>query len=383
MKHFIISSIAFFAFIGCGSSGTTTPTDSYTDVTVERGPVIGAFVVDSAGKRAMNMGEGTYRFYVDPTYPLSVYGGYIDVNRDGDIDANDTKLSFSLMLQEQNRNRITVATTLAQDATVKSYLESTYGMSEDDLYNFTPGTSAKIAAISNLVFKYAVENNITLEEINTTILESIKTDIQTQITSIESNTTDTLVNIVKTIETALVQELNISLSDANFTLINDEITASSVQERDPLALLEAMGDYNLSEDDVNGLIYMYEEEKVARDVYNYFYAKYGFRIFTNIASSEQQHMDAVKALLDKYEITYPSLAAGDFEDASLQSLYDNLTAQGDVSLSAALEVGVLIEETDIDDLNERIIDAPADVEIIYTNLLNGSYNHLNAFTKQL
>lgn len=383
MKNLIILIITFFTFVGCGSSGTSTPTDSYTDITVERGPIIGAFVVDSDGKRAMNMGEGRYRFYLEPTYPLSVYGGYIDVNRDGNIDLNDTQLSFSLMLQEQNRNRITVATTLAQDATIKSYLESTFGMSDDDLYNYTPGTSAKIAAISNLVFKYAVENNITLEDINTTILESIKSDIETQIASIENNTSDTLVNIVTTIETALVEELNITLVDANLSLIADEIAASTVQEKDPSALLESMGEYNLTEDDINGLIYMYEEEKVARDVYNYFYTKYGFRIFTNIASSEQQHMDAVKALLDKYEIVYPSLEAGEFKDDSLQSLYDNLTAQGDASLNAALEVGVLIEETDIDDLNERIIGAPADIEIIYTNLLNGSYNHLNAFTKQL
>ena len=43
----------------------------------------------------------------------------------------------------------------------------------------------------------------------------------------------------------------------------------------------------------NDLIQLREEEKLARDVYLYLYAQWDQWIFSNIAKSEQQHMDAV------------------------------------------------------------------------------------------
>ncbi|MBD3793210.1 MAG: DUF2202 domain-containing protein [Campylobacterales bacterium] len=109
-------------------------------------------------------------------------------------------------------------------------------------------------------------------------------------------------------------------------------------------------------------------------------------IFANIARSEQKHMDALEVLLDRYELTAPSTldSQGVFENTDLQALYVQLIAQGELSATEALKAGVLIEETDIADL-EEIIDAgvPEDLEVIYQNLLNGSYNHLNAFNNQL
>ena len=51
----------------------------------------------------------------------------------------------------------------------------------------------------------------------------------------------------------------------------------------------------------------------------------------------------------------------------------------------ALKVGALIEETDILDLQEQIDEKidNKDITQVYTSLLNGSYNHLKAFTKVL
>ncbi len=135
-----------------------------------------------------------------------------------------------------------------------------------------------------------------------------------------------------------------------------------------------------------GLIFMIEEEKVARDVYRYLYNTYGLRIFGNIARAEQRHMDAIKALLDRYNLEAPLTLnnEGVFENDKLQALYDELIAKGELSLSDALSVGVTIEETDIADL-EDILNAgvPEDFKIVYENLLRGSYNHLNAFNRQL
>jgi hypothetical protein len=141
----------------------------------------------------------------------------------------------------------------------------------------------------------------------------------------------------------------------------------------------------LEDDEIGWLTYMREEEKLARDVYQYFYDEYGLRIFKNISASEQKHMDAIKTLLDKYEIADPALeTVGAFANSDLQGLYDKLIVNGSVSLVEALNVGILIENTDISDLEEAIAATThVDLQTVYSNLLRGSQNHLDAFNSVL
>lgn len=140
----------------------------------------------------------------------------------------------------------------------------------------------------------------------------------------------------------------------------------------------------LTADETSSLLYMYEEEKMARDVYNALYALWGQQTFQNIAVSEQAHMDAVKTLLDRYGIAAPSTAAGSFTNSTLQSLYDSLMATGSQSLADALKVGATIEEVDILDLDARLAQTTnADIQLVYTNLMNGSFNHLRNFVNAL
>ena len=96
-------------------------------------------------------------------------------------------------------------------------------------------------------------------------------------------------------------------------------------------------------------------------------------------------MDSVKAVLDAYQLEDPAVVdRGFFTDPDLQDLYDQLVIQGDESLDAAFNVGALIEEVDIKDLYHSINDSmnPAVIQM-YAGLLNGSYNHLNAFVRQI
>jgi len=141
---------------------------------------------------------------------------------------------------------------------------------------------------------------------------------------------------------------------------------------------------DLSPEETAALIFMREEEKLARDVYNTLYGVWGQPTFTNIAASEQAHMDEVKLLLDRYNLADPALDPGSFTDPNLQSLYDQLVAQGSISLTDALKVGAAIEEIDILDLQERLAQTDnADLQQVFNNLMMGSYNHLNAFTSVL
>jgi len=138
--------------------------------------------------------------------------------------------------------------------------------------------------------------------------------------------------------------------------------------------------------DPSGLTYVREEEKLARDIYLFLYEQWGVQVFSNIAESEQMHTDTVKFLLEAYALPDPAadLEAGQFADANLQALYDQLTSQGSLSLADAYKVGAAIEEIDILDLQTRLTgDLPEDVRLAYSNLLSGSYNHLSAFTSTL
>ena len=142
---------------------------------------------------------------------------------------------------------------------------------------------------------------------------------------------------------------------------------------------------SLSATEKESLLYMREEEKLARDVYNAFYDRYGLRVFSNIAASEQAHMNAVLTLLNRYGLADPAATTpGVFNNADLQALYDDLIAQGNQSLTEALRAGVLIEETDIADLQDGLaLTTHADLRAVYANLLRASQNHLRAFSRQL
>jgi len=141
----------------------------------------------------------------------------------------------------------------------------------------------------------------------------------------------------------------------------------------------------LTQTQADDLAFMYQEEKVARDVYMALGDTWGDKVFLNIQKSEQRHMDAVKGLLVKYGIPVPVLSdtRGKFENPELQELYDVLLEKGRTSRQEAMNVGILVEETDIADLEKRMVDAPDDVVDVFSKLLKASENHFRAFSRQL
>jgi hypothetical protein len=142
---------------------------------------------------------------------------------------------------------------------------------------------------------------------------------------------------------------------------------------------------DLDANETAALLYMREEEKLAHDVYLTLSAQWGLPIFQNISQSEQTHTDAVKALIERYNLTDPaSNTVGVFTNPDLQALFDTLIVRGNQSLSDALQVGAAIEEIDILDLENYLSQIDnADIQQAFTNLKSGSYNHLSAFTSTL
>ena len=163
----------------------------------------------------------------------------------------------------------------------------------------------------------------------------------------------------------------------------------------------------LSQELANTLSYMGNEERLAYDVYNYLYAQFGTKQFTNIATkSEYKHITAVQELVRKYKlddtiaftnVDLPSLGyintpiesmqAGSYDISAIQALYDDLTAQGSSSEVDALKVGCIIEVVDVTDLDRDIAIAESenatDIVTVFNFLRDGSYNHYWAFDKGL
>ncbi|PHN97315.1 hypothetical protein CSC81_09540 [Tenacibaculum discolor] len=144
-------------------------------------------------------------------------------------------------------------------------------------------------------------------------------------------------------------------------------------------------DLTLSQQEKNEMLFMLEEEKLAFDIYNFLNEKWNLRVFGNISQSEERHMNAMKGLLQYNNIAFTlNKERGVFKNSELQKLYDELISKGQKSKLDALEVGKLIEEKDIEDLQLAIKNTYDEYSInVYTNLLNASYNHLNAFNRNI
>ncbi len=173
------------------------------------------------------------------------------------------------------------------------------------------------------------------------------------------------------------------VSDEGYTEIDTQTLATALTQVSPTDPQAA----ELSAAEIAGIAYMREEEKLARDVYLFLGNQWQVNVFENIALSEQSHMDAVLTLIQNYALSDPAAntAEGQFVDATLQGLYDSMTAEGSLSLVDALMVGAAIEEVDILDIEvykQEVIDNP-DIILVYDSLLKGSRNHLRAFVRNL
>jgi hypothetical protein len=145
------------------------------------------------------------------------------------------------------------------------------------------------------------------------------------------------------------------------------------------------GGGSLSQAEIDGLLFVREEEKMAHDVYTVMYAKWGMTVFSNITSAETNHMSAIKNLLDKYGLPDPvqGHGLGVFVNPDLQAYYNSLVAQGNQSQAQAVLAGGWIEEFDILDLEARkAASTHSDIQMVYTNLVSGSCNHLRAFSSR-
>jgi len=151
------------------------------------------------------------------------------------------------------------------------------------------------------------------------------------------------------------------------------------------ACLITDGTITLDAEATAGLLYMIEEEKMARDLYDAFFEQTGNLVFDRISNSEQRHLDSLLNVAEQAGVDTSTLSvtAGTFSNAALQALYNSLLAAGDDSLEAALQAAITVEQTDIADLAGYSANPELGLlGIVYAHLEQASENHLAAFTLQ-
>ena len=366
-------------------------TCSGNTITVERGPILHAVVIDSKGQRSSELGGGKYAFATTPSYPVTVMGGFIDLNRDGIVSVGDVNNTF--ILRADDGNVVTLVSTIAQNSDIRTWLKEQFGLSDDDINTQTPSTNRTIAAISDEIYAYSIENGLTPELITLDQLQTISADIANRIQTYTNSTLTTI-----QLEQDLVNNLNVDkldITDITYLQSNYQ-SGGATSDHSLTTIIDSTPTSTLTEEQKNALAYMWNEEKLAKDVYFALNELYPHQTLYNIASkSETEHQGMVETLLEKYDLNIladnyeggynpDSLAViepGKFIDANVQSLYDTLYDLGSKSLTDALKVGCMVEVTDINDLNERIAasEGNEDLILVFSNLRSGSYNHYWAF----
>jgi hypothetical protein len=170
----------------------------------------------------------------------------------------------------------------------------------------------------------------------------------------------------------------------------------------------------LDEGETQHLIFMREEEKLARDVYLTLAALYpAWPVFETIGTlSEQTHADTVRDMLAKFGIPDPNPDANNLPDSIgvftgedygwyFTEKFLALVERGRTDALEALHVGAFIEELDMVDIvgcPAAIVDTSDAIDegecgldytnkkplkTMYTHLLEGSKDHLRAYVRNI
>lgn len=139
----------------------------------------------------------------------------------------------------------------------------------------------------------------------------------------------------------------------------------------------------LSEEQKDMLFFIYQQGKVARDVYDTLSNIHTDEsTFALMKFAEQRQLNCARELCNLYGVETSKInedAVGEFEALVLQTLYDECTKKGRESLLDALEVGEFLETTDIIDLEQASIGMPSEVVDVYEKLKRRNISYLGAF----
>jgi hypothetical protein len=130
---------------------------------------------------------------------------------------------------------------------------------------------------------------------------------------------------------------------------------------------------------------LYQEEKMAYDLYGEFYERWSLSVFNKVQQREAKHVWCVERIMDNYGFTYKAnTKAGSYPDKEIQKIYDEVTVNGCISDLAALEAAAFIKEKHIYELREwiRYQEDEYIVKVIFL-MESAAQSHLRAFVNSI
>ena len=242
---------------GCGESSTSDTKElNPTDITVERGAVYAATVTDAAGSVAtQKMGENVYRFSDTPKYPISVTGGWIDVDGDGKKTVNDVTLNHPMYSYS---NMVTPLTSYIADSNVTlresrlTELQNRFSIDAEELSKLPSLSTQNAMLLQNAIYSELIKNDNNSSLVTLSDVETLFTSLQT-LTQQSSGSTEAELQVL--IEKEVVSDLVLHNKLEYIPLEDADMSASQkdqfiLSQRDftltTLPLFNSQHDLNLS-----------------------------------------------------------------------------------------------------------------------------------------
>lgn len=264
--------------------------------------------------------------------------------------------------------------------------------------NMSFGETKHVDAISRLIEKYLLDNPITDKAIGEFVNEDLQI-LYNDLIAIGSVSKKEALNAGVIIEETNIENiryyLDLVVKSEDITQVYTNLLNSSEihlarfiskLENIPTQIITVSVE-DLSAEEISSLMFMVEQEKLAKDVYMVMFELYGLKIFENVSFSEEKHVKAISRLIEKYLLDNPIMdnPNGIFVNEELQELYNDRIAMGSVSQEEALNVGVIIEESNIENIRYYIdfVVKSENIIQVYTNLITSSENHLAKYISKL
>jgi hypothetical protein len=142
----------------------------------------------------------------------------------------------------------------------------------------------------------------------------------------------------------------------------------------------------LSPSDRSTLLYVSEQEKLARDLYAALSETWRLDVFHTTSGSEDIHADALRTLLGRYKLPDPALglSRGEFSREDLAERYDDLMARGRFSPVEALKAAASVEELEIEDMGARLLHVQApEIQSVLESVVASDKHHLRSLVVAL
>ncbi|XPV68008.1 MAG: hypothetical protein ACNI25_11930 [Halarcobacter sp.] len=153
-KKALLGVIISIFLIGCGGGSSSGGSgSSSTTFTVERGAIVNATVKDDNGQVAKQIpNTNQYVFDDKVKYPVSVSGGFIDIDGNGIKNTDD--IDLDMILSTYSGNTITLISTIIgskRDENLEN-LKKVFSINSSDLL-LLPSDNKKVALLTNLIYK--------------------------------------------------------------------------------------------------------------------------------------------------------------------------------------------------------------------------------------